>query len=87
MALFVIQHRHKAEVCPAPDPQIAPMLAKHVSQANAAAYGIRLHGEAVVEGSHTLHLIVDAPGPDKVKEFMGPFYQFGSVKYLSLIHI
>lgn len=80
MSLFVVQHKHAAETCPAGHPQMGPMLLRHISQGNAAKFGIKVHGDAVVDGQHTFYLILDAAGEDKVQEFMSPFAQMGSVE-------
>lgn len=80
MSLFVVQHQHPAESCPAGHPEMGPMLVKHVSPQNAASFGVRLHGDAVVNGGHTFYLILEAESADRVKEFMAPFYQAGSVE-------
>jgi hypothetical protein len=82
MSLFVVKHQHAAETCPAGDPQMGPMLAQYVSGPNAEKFGMKLHGEAVISGGHTLYLILDAAEQGKVEEFMGPFSQFGSVEVL-----
>jgi hypothetical protein len=83
MSLFVVKHQHPAEVCPAGDPQIGPMLSQHVSSTNAAQNGLNLHGEAVIDGGHTLYLIVEAPQKETVDRFMAPFSQMGSVEVLA----
>jgi len=82
MALFIVKHQHSAEKCPAGDPQIAPMLAQHVSKAGAQPFGVEIHGEGVVDGGHTLYLIVAAPDQQTVSEYMAPFGQMGSVEVL-----
>ena len=82
MALFVVKHQHSAETCPAGDPQMGPMLAQYVSATNAERFGMTLHGEGVVNGGHTLYLILDAAEQGKVQEYMAPFSQFGSVEVL-----
>ena len=79
MSLFVIKHEHSAETCPAMDPQMAPMLLSEISEENASKYGIKIHGEAVVNGEHTFYLIVDAPDEKSVDNFMSLFAQAGSV--------
>ena len=79
MSLFIAKHSHPAERCPARDPQMAPMLLQHLSPSNAANYSIKIQGEAVVNGAHTLYLILDAPDEDSVNRFMQPFAQAGSV--------
>ncbi len=50
MSLFVVQHSHAAETCPAGHPEMGPMLVQHVSQENAAKFGVTVHSEAVAHG-------------------------------------
>jgi hypothetical protein len=83
MALFVVQHQHSAETCPARDPQMGPLLLQHLSEANAAEQGISIQGEAVINGAHRLYLIVDAPDEERVSQFMQPFSQVGTVEVFS----
>ena len=80
MPLFVVQHKHSAETCPAGHPQMGQMLLKHLSPPSAAGFGVNIHSEAVIDGQHTLYLIVDAADESKVKDFMTPFSQMGSVE-------
>ena len=80
MSLFVVKHQHSAETCPAGDPQMGPMLAQYVSTANAENFGLRLEGEAVINGGHTLYLIIHGPEQSKVEEYMAPFSNFGTVE-------
>ena len=82
MALFVVRHQHPAEQCPARDPQMGSMLLQHLSAENARQHGVAIQGEAVVDGQHTLYLIVEAEGRDRVEEFMKPFRMAGSVEVL-----
>lgn len=82
MSLFVVVHRHDADRCPARDRASAAMLLQHLAPANASTYEVTLHGEAVVNGAHTLHLILDAPSEAHVQRFMAPFAQTGSVEVL-----
>lgn len=82
MALFVVRHQHPADRCPASDPRMAPMLLQILSAENAAQHGVTIQGEAVVDGAHTLYLIVDAPSADAVQGLMAPFGQVGSVEVL-----
>jgi hypothetical protein len=82
MALFVAKHQHSAEVCPAGNPQVGPMLAQHVSHGNAEKFGLTLQGEAVIDGGHTLYLILESEGRGQVEEFMAPFQNFGTVEVL-----
>jgi hypothetical protein len=81
MSLFVVKHQHSAETCPAGDPQMGPMLAQHVSQPGAEQFGLNLKGEAVVDGAHTLFLIVEGER-ENIDRFMAPFTQVGSVEVL-----
>jgi uncharacterized protein DUF3303 len=82
MSLFVVEHRHDPDRCPAQNPQMAPMLLRHLSEDNAKAQGVAIHGEAVVDNAHQLVLILDAPDKETVDRFMQPFAQAGSVEIL-----
>ncbi|GEM_PF-779043 len=80
MKLFVVQHRHSAEACPAHDPHMASMLLAHLSRQNAHRFGVNIHSEAVIDGGHTLYLIVEAENKESVSKFMEPFTQAGTVE-------
>lgn len=80
MSLFVVQHKHAAEACPAGHPQMGPMLVQHVAPENAASFGVRVHGDAVIDGQHTFYLILEADGEEQVRNFMAPFSQAGTVE-------
>lgn len=80
MSLFLVRHEHSAETCPAGDPQMAPFLQQHVSPQNVADHGMQLHGEAVLDGEHTLFLILDSPDRERVESYMQPFTQVGTVE-------
>jgi hypothetical protein len=82
MSLFVVQHRHPAEACPAGNREMAPMLLRHLSPENTRQYGITIQGEAVVDNAHALYLIAEAPTQAAMQEFMAPFAQVGSVEVL-----
>jgi hypothetical protein len=82
MALFVARHQHPADRCPAADPAMGQMLLAHLTPANAATFGITIHGDAVVDDAHTLYLIVDAPDRARVEQYLAPFAQAGSVEVL-----
>lgn len=79
MALFVVRHHHAAESCPAQDPYAGAMLLNHLSRPNVRQHGIEIHGEAVVQGEHTLYLIVEASDEGRLREFMQPFHMAGSL--------
>ncbi|MBI4340589.1 MAG: sulfite oxidase [Chloroflexi bacterium] len=82
MALFVVEHAHSADTCPAGHPQMGPMLVQHVTNTNASRFGVRILGDAVVNGAHRFVLIVEAQEEPPVKDFMAPFYQVGTVQIL-----
>lgn len=79
MSLFVVQHQHPAEQCPAGNREMAPMLLKHLAPENTKQYGITIQGEAVIDNAHTLYLIAEAPDRGRLEQFMAPFAQVGSV--------
>jgi hypothetical protein len=82
VSLFVAKHQHSAEVCPAKDPQMGAMLLEHLSDESAAKQGISIHGEAVIEGQHTLYLIAEAPDRAALEGFLAPFAMAGAVEVL-----
>ena len=83
MALFVVRHEHSADACPAEDQRTAPRLLAQLSEENAAKYDVKVHGEAVIDGGHTLYLILNAPDKKQVEGFMSMFSQVGSVEVLA----
>jgi hypothetical protein len=80
--MFVVQHRHEADRCPARDPRMAQMLLTHLSPQNTKRYGLTIHAEAVVDNAHALFMIVDGPDRESVTRFMQPFAQAGTVEIL-----
>lgn len=82
MSLYFVRHQHAPETCPAKNPEMGQMLLQHLSKANARKFGIELHGEAVLDGQHTLVLILEAEQREYVEQFMTPFAQAGSVEIL-----
>jgi DMSO/TMAO reductase YedYZ molybdopterin-dependent catalytic subunit len=79
MALFVVRHQHKAERCPAQDPDLGAMLLNHLSRPNVRRHGVQIQGEAVVQGEHTLYVIAEADDESGLREFMRPFEMAGSL--------
>jgi hypothetical protein len=51
---------------------------QHVSEPSAEQFGPNLRGEAVVDGAHTLFLILEGDR-ENIDKFMAPFSQVGSV--------
>ncbi|HVC33049.1 MAG TPA: DUF3303 family protein [Chloroflexota bacterium] len=82
MALFVIRHQHPAERCPATDPQMGQMLLNHLSAGTAAQHGVTLHGEAVIDGQHTLYVIAESENRGQVEDYMKPFGMAGTVEVM-----
>lgn len=79
MTLFVAEHAHTAQTCPAGNPQLAAGLLQLVAPTNAAKHGVAIRGEAVANGKHHLYLIVEAANVDTVRTYLAPFGQFGSL--------
>ncbi|MGA7861302.1 MAG: DUF3303 family protein [Thermoplasmata archaeon] len=86
MSLFVTEHTHPAETCPAKTPQMAAALLQIVNPSNAAKAGIKIHGDAVANGSHHLFLIVDATDENLVRQYFAPFGQLGTLKVTPASH-
>ena len=80
MALYFVSHKHTPETCPAKNPEMGQMLLTHLSRMNARKFGIDLQGEAVLDGKHTLNLILEARDAASVEKFMQPFAMAGSVE-------
>jgi len=79
MALFTVRHQHSHETCPARDPYVGAGLLNHLSRPNVRRHGLEIEGEAVVQGEHTLYVIVQADDEARVREFMRPFEAAGRV--------
>ena len=79
MALFVAEHRHTADHCPAGNPQMAPFLLQILSNENAARAELKLHGDAVARGKHHLYVIVEGPSEAAVRQYLAPFVQAGTL--------
>ncbi|MFQ5879280.1 MAG: DUF3303 domain-containing protein [Dehalococcoidia bacterium] len=79
MPLYEVQHNHSAESCPASQREMAQALLSHLAPANAEKYGVKIHADYVLPGEHTLILVLEADGPDKVTNFALPFLQTGSI--------
>lgn len=79
MALFIVRHQHDAEHCPATDPYMGATLLNYLSRPNVRQHGVEIRGEAVVQGEHTLYMIVECDDEGGVRKFMEPFAVAGSV--------
>src|SRR5258708_15173096 len=79
MPLFILHHQHDSERCPAQDPYMGSAVLNHLSPASVHQHGVQIHAEAVVEGEHSLYLIVDAADERRVRDFIKPFEACGTV--------
>ena len=82
MPTYFVRHQHSPENCPARDPQMGQMLLRHLDRENATRLGLQIHGEAVLDGAHTMVLIVEAEDVRFLQDFMAPFQQAGTVELL-----
>ena len=82
MPIFVVEHEHSADTCPAKDPKMGRMLLEHLSDENAKKYNVKIKAEGVVDGSHKLYLIIESNERENVNRFMEPFAKVGSVKVM-----
>jgi DMSO/TMAO reductase YedYZ molybdopterin-dependent catalytic subunit len=79
MPLFIVRHQHPPDGCPAQDPFMGASLLNHLSRPNVRKFGLQIQGEAVVQGEHTMYLIVEAGDEGRLREFMRPFQMAGSL--------
>jgi DMSO/TMAO reductase YedYZ molybdopterin-dependent catalytic subunit len=79
MALYIVRHQHSPEACPAQDPLVGASLLNHLSRPNIRKFGVRIQGEAVAQGEHTMYLIVEADDEARLRAFMQPFQMAGSL--------
>ena len=79
MPLFIVRHQHAADGCPAQDPLMGASLLNYLSRPNVRKFGVQIQGEAVVQGEHTMYLIVEAADEAGLRAFMQPFQAAGSL--------
>ncbi len=80
MPLFVAEHEHPADRCPAGNPQMAPFLLQILSNENSQKRGITIRADAVASGQHHLYVVLEGPSQAAVQEYLAPFGQAGSLK-------
>jgi DMSO/TMAO reductase YedYZ molybdopterin-dependent catalytic subunit len=80
MALFVVRHEHEPDRCPATDPLLGATLLNYLSRPSVRQHGVEIKGEAVVQGEHTMYMIVEADDEAGVRAFLAPFSQAGTVE-------
>jgi len=79
MGLYLVQHKHTAETCPTKNPEMVRALAGHVTEANAAKYGVKILADWVNEPEHTVILVLEAANPENAAKFVLPFLSVGSI--------
>lgn len=79
MPLFVAEHKHAPEHCPAADPKMAPFLLRILSNESAKKSGLVIHGDAVERGKHHLYVIIEGPSESTVRQYLAPFGQAGTL--------
>jgi hypothetical protein len=84
MPLFVAEHTHPAEHCPARNPQMAGGLLALIQ--NSGKAGIQIHGDAVTTGQHHLYVIAEAPSEEQVRAYFAPFGQMGTLTVTPASH-
>lgn len=82
MSLYFVRHQHTPETCPAKNPEMGDMLLKHLSPRNALKMGVAIQGDAVLNGQHTLVMIVESDSPEKIEQYMQPFKMAGPVEVI-----
>jgi DMSO/TMAO reductase YedYZ molybdopterin-dependent catalytic subunit len=80
MALFIVRHEHEPDRCPATDPDQGAALLNLLSREQVRRHGVDIKGEAVVQGEHTLYLIVESADQRCVETLLEPFAAAGSVE-------
>jgi len=84
MPLFVAEHTHPAERCPAKNPQMAAELLALIH--NAGKAGIKIHGDAVADHQHHLYVIAEAANEDAMRTYFAPFGQMGTLTVTPASH-
>ena len=78
MPLFLAQHSHDPERCPAAEQATAEQLLAHISAATAAHFGVAIQAEAVLD-EHAIYLILQAARQEQVERYMAYFAPLGAV--------
>ena len=81
MPLFVVQHRHTPESCPAAGAAGSQLLSR-ISSATAAGHGVTIEAEALIDGEHRLLLVVDAASRETVERFLAFLLDSGELQVL-----
>jgi hypothetical protein len=86
MPLFVAEHEHPADRCPAGNPQMAPFLLQILSNENAKKSGLTIRADAVAQGRHHLYVVLEGPNEAAIRQYLAPFAQAGSLNVLPASH-
>ena len=79
MGLYLIEHTHTADKCPRQSLATARQFFDHLTEANAAKFGVRIVADWNNADDHHLVLIVEAPDQPTVAKFANPLATVGSV--------
>jgi hypothetical protein len=72
VALFIVRHEHEPDRCPATDPYQGAALLNQLSRQHVRRHGVEIKGEAVVQGEHTLYLIMESTDQRYVQTLLQP---------------
>jgi hypothetical protein len=75
----MLEHTHKDATCPTRNPDMVRALAGHVTDENAAKFGVRIVADFVRDVDHNVIIVLEAPSPDKAAAFASPFIMVGPV--------
>ncbi len=84
MPLYVAEHTHPADRCPAKNPSMAAGLLALIQ--NGGRAGIRIRGDAVTNQQHHLYVIAEAPSEEAVRGYFAPFAQMGTLTVSGASH-
>jgi hypothetical protein len=80
MALYLVEHTHTAENCPAKNPDMVRQLSDHVTPANARRYDVKIIADWVNDVEHRAVFVLETDSEDKAAKFARPFQTIGTVK-------
>ncbi len=86
MSLFFAVHTHSADNCPAKDPTQGNYLLEHLNPANARSKGVNILANAVLDGKHTFNLILEAEDESRIRSYLAPFEQAGTLEITPASH-
>jgi uncharacterized protein with GYD domain len=79
MGLYLIEHTHTEAKCPTRSPEMVRQLSQHLTDANAAKFGVKILADWVNDDDHRVVLILEAPDQSTAMKFVEPFGTVGSV--------